>query len=95
LPYPLRLDREVLPKFAGFAGMTDFKSAGLVVSEFIEQCRKVVSAEEMRLAYVAFTRAKHLLIVTSGDGEKALTESSLRSVRETITLDCPSWVILT
>ena len=77
LPYPLRLDREVLPKFAGFAGMTDFKSAGLVVSEFIEQCRKVVSAEEMRLAYVAFTRAKHLLIVTSGDGEKALTESSL------------------
>ncbi len=57
LPYPLRGDRRDLPELRGWTkpDLDDFTAAS----------RAHESTEELRLGYVAFTRAKHLLVVSS------------------------------
>ena len=57
LPYPLRGDAADLPRWPGP------DAAGLKV--FAEQSRAHERQEELRLGYVAFTRARHLLSVSS------------------------------
>ncbi|MFC0629067.1 UvrD-helicase domain-containing protein [Kribbella deserti] len=56
LPWPLRGDADTLPD------IHDLSNAGL--KEFTEACKEVNSLEERRLGYVAFTRAKEILIAT-------------------------------
>jgi DNA helicase-2/ATP-dependent DNA helicase PcrA len=57
LPYPLRGDAADLPQWPGL------DAAGL--KAFTEQSKAHEQQEELRLAYVAFTRARHLLSVSS------------------------------
>ncbi|GAA0621017.1 ATP-dependent helicase [Kribbella sandramycini] len=56
LPWPLRGDADTLPDFH------DLSNAGL--KAFADECKEVNSLEERRLGYVAFTRAKELLVAT-------------------------------
>ena len=57
LPYPLRGDSAALPRLGGLA-KKDFDA-------FVADCRTGDEREERRLAYVALTRAKRLLIASS------------------------------
>ena len=57
LPYPLRGDAADLPQWPGL------DAAGL--KAFAAQSRAHEQQEELRLGYVAFTRARHLLAVSS------------------------------
>ncbi|HSE56407.1 MAG TPA: ATP-dependent DNA helicase [Nocardioidaceae bacterium] len=57
LPYPLRGDARDLPGLAGY-------SAG-ELKAFAADCKEHELQEELRLGYVAFTRARHLLVVSS------------------------------
>ncbi len=63
LPWPLRGDRDSLPA-AEFGRCADQDEAKAVIEGFIEQTREHLTREERRLAYVAFTRARHELIVS-------------------------------
>ncbi|MET7276910.1 ATP-dependent DNA helicase [Kribbella sp. NPDC005582] len=56
LPWPLRGDAATLPDFH------DLSNAGL--KAFSDECKEVNSLEERRLGYVAFTRAKEILVAT-------------------------------
>jgi DNA helicase II / ATP-dependent DNA helicase PcrA len=57
LPYPLRGDERDLPKLSGFSA-ADLKA-------FAEDSKDHERQEELRLGYVALTRAKHELVVSS------------------------------
>jgi len=57
LPTPLRGDRRDLPPLCGHD-----KSA---IDDFRERTRQHEATEELRLAYVAFTRARHAVVVSS------------------------------
>jgi DNA helicase-2/ATP-dependent DNA helicase PcrA len=57
LPYPLRGDARDLPALRGYS-CADLK-------DFALRCKAHELAEELRLGYVAFTRARHLLSVSS------------------------------
>ncbi|WP_329002457.1 ATP-dependent helicase [Kribbella sp. NBC_00709] len=56
LPWPLRGDADTLPD------IHDLSNAGL--KAFADECKEVNALEERRLGYVAFTRAKELLVAT-------------------------------
>ncbi|TCO45470.1 DNA helicase-2/ATP-dependent DNA helicase PcrA [Kribbella antiqua] len=56
LPWPLRGDADTLPDFH------DLSNAGL--KAFADECKDVNALEERRLGYVAFTRAKEILVAT-------------------------------
>jgi DNA helicase-2/ATP-dependent DNA helicase PcrA len=56
LPWPLRGDADTLPE------IHDLTNAGL--KAFADECKEVNALEERRLGYVAFTRAKDLLVAT-------------------------------
>ncbi len=56
LPWPLRGDADTLPD------IHDLSNAGL--KAFADECKDVNALEERRLGYVAFTRAKELLVAT-------------------------------
>jgi DNA helicase-2/ATP-dependent DNA helicase PcrA len=56
LPWPLRGDADTLPE------VRDLSNAGL--KTFTEECKEVNALEERRLGYVAFTRAKEILVAT-------------------------------
>ncbi|HEY3563110.1 MAG TPA: ATP-dependent DNA helicase [Kribbella sp.] len=56
LPWPLRGDADTLPD------IHDLTNAGLKV--FADECKDMNALEERRLGYVAFTRAKELLVAT-------------------------------
>ncbi|RZU18656.1 DNA helicase-2/ATP-dependent DNA helicase PcrA [Kribbella rubisoli] len=56
LPWPLRGDADTLPD------IHDLSNAGL--KTFADECKDVNALEERRLGYVAFTRAKELLVAT-------------------------------
>ena len=58
LPWPLRQDRASLPSGPDWAG--DEK-----LTEFADSCANHIRAEEDRLAYVAFTRAREQIIASS------------------------------
>ncbi|MFF0264250.1 UvrD-helicase domain-containing protein [Kribbella sp. NPDC004536] len=56
LPWPLRGDADTLPD------IHDLTNAGLKV--FADECKDLNALEERRLGYVAFTRAKEMLVAT-------------------------------
>ena len=66
IPFSLRGDRDELPRFS-VAGMTEKKQAEDAIDAFSKACaNQIKRREEIRLAYVAVTRAKtHLLCTTS------------------------------
>ncbi|HEX2316374.1 MAG TPA: ATP-dependent DNA helicase [Thermomonospora sp.] len=78
LPFPLRGDRADLPVLRGLAKED--------LAEFDEACAQRDLREERRLAYVAVTRASHLLIATGywwGSATRALGPSPfLEEIRE-------------
>ncbi|WP_217617153.1 ATP-dependent DNA helicase [Cellulomonas sp. GbtcB1] len=70
LPYPLRGDRHDLPDLA-YAGAADPKDLEERRKQFLLDAGDHQVAEERRLAYVAFTRARAALLLTGawwGDG---------------------------
>lgn len=72
LPFTLRADSHRLPHF-DVSQTSDTHEVGQIVDEFEVLCNARKSDEERRLAYVAFTRAKtHLVLTTSWwhDGQK-------------------------
>lgn len=77
LPYPLRGDRAGLPHWPveGASTQVDLAAA---LDDFREACGEHDVAEERRLAYVAVTRARRLLLLTGaqwGDGSRPRTPS--------------------
>ncbi|MGH8824068.1 MAG: ATP-dependent helicase [Jiangellaceae bacterium] len=85
LPYPLRGDAAALPVF-GLDGACDQQEARDAVRRFAEECGRAGRLEERRLAYVAATRARRLLVCTGhrwGDGKLARVASAfLAEIRE-------------
>ncbi|HEY7223535.1 MAG TPA: UvrD-helicase domain-containing protein [Micromonosporaceae bacterium] len=61
LPFPLRGDSAGLPAL-GIDGATDAKAVQTAVARFDEAWREHQEREERRLAYVAVTRPRHLLL---------------------------------
>jgi DNA helicase II / ATP-dependent DNA helicase PcrA len=63
LPYPLRGDGSDLPVF-DVVTPRDQKGLDDARKEFVEACKERAVREERRLAYVATTRARHLLLAS-------------------------------
>jgi DNA helicase-2/ATP-dependent DNA helicase PcrA len=61
LPSALRGDEQDLPAF-DLGGATDQAEVEVVRKRFVEECEERGLAEERRLAYVAVTRARHLVL---------------------------------
>ncbi|WP_020575873.1 ATP-dependent DNA helicase [Actinopolymorpha alba] len=61
LPFPLRGDRGALPDLE-VDKAADQKEVKEAVERFVEDCGERARIEERRLAYVAATRARHLLV---------------------------------
>ena len=79
IPFALRGDANQLPLFT-WGGVTSNADAGKAIRAFKDQCNTFKEQEEIRLGYVAMTRAKsHLICTTSWwrDGEKAVAPSSI------------------
>jgi DNA helicase-2/ATP-dependent DNA helicase PcrA len=71
LPYPLRGDAATLPRLR-LSDARDQRDARDAVAQFAADCGRAGRLEERRLAYVAATRAKRLLVCTGfrwGDGK--------------------------
>ena len=85
LPYPLRGDLAALPVF-GLDGARDQQDARDAVRHFVQECGRAGRLEERRLAYVAATRARGLLVCSGylwGDGKLARVPSAfLTEIRE-------------
>ena len=85
LPYPLRGDVAALPTF-GLDGARDQQEARDAVRHFVQECGRAGRLEERRLAYVAATRARDLLVCTGyrwGDVKLARVPSALlKEIRE-------------
>lgn len=80
IPFALRADADELPVFS-LEGVTKNSEASKVIKAFGVECvEKIKMREEMRLAYVAVTRAiSHLLCTTSWwrDGTKPVAPSEI------------------
>lgn len=80
IPFELRGDAQELPDFS-WNGITKNSEAAKAIKEFGAACvDQIKMREEMRLAYVAVTRARtHLLCTTSWwrDGAKAVAPSNI------------------
>ena len=80
IPFSLRGDKDELPKFS-LEGITKNSDAAKTIKEFGSRCvENIKMREEMRLAYVAVTRAKsHLICTTSRwrDGSKPVEPSEI------------------
>lgn len=63
LPYPLRADADALPHF-DWEQAESQKELKQLLGDFRTQVKDHLYSEQGRLAYVAFTRAKHLLVLT-------------------------------
>jgi DNA helicase-2/ATP-dependent DNA helicase PcrA len=86
LPFPLRGDADGLPRF-NFGAAVDQKEVNAALGAFIEQWRAHDEREERRLAYVAVTRPRRLLLCSGfwwGEGVKKARGPSvfLNEVRE-------------
>ncbi len=93
LPTPLRGDRADLPTF-GLAGAANRKELDTALKRHNEQVGARHAAEERRLAYVALTRARHILLASAyvWDGTKTPRPASpfLLEVRDQAVID--EWV---
>ncbi|WP_334172542.1 ATP-dependent DNA helicase [Sinomonas sp.] len=78
LPWPLRGDRHELPQWD--ADHPDLKGCLEAEKAFAEDASEHAEREERRLAYVAFTRAKELLVVTGSAWSASRTKPSGPSV---------------
>lgn len=79
IPFPLRADGDELPYFT-LGAATKNSEAGKAIKAYGAECNTAKLREELRLGYVAFTRAKtHLLTTTSWwrDGSKMREPSSI------------------
>jgi DNA helicase-2/ATP-dependent DNA helicase PcrA len=79
LPFPLRGDASGLPELR-LAAATDAKGVQTAVTEFDQAWREHQEREERRLAYVAVTRPRHLLLCSGfrwGDGLTKPREASV------------------
>jgi DNA helicase-2/ATP-dependent DNA helicase PcrA len=79
LPFPLRGDAGGLPELR-LAAATDAKGVQTAVTEFDQAWREHQEREERRLAYVAVTRPRHLLLCSGfrwGDGLTKPREASV------------------
>ncbi len=80
VPFALRGDAHELPYFT-LDGITKNSDASKVIKAFASECvDKIKMREEMRLAYVAVTRARtHLICTTSWwrDGSKSVSPSNI------------------
>jgi len=79
IPFALRGDAGQLPIFT-WGGVTSNADAGKAIRTFKDQCNVFKEQEEIRLGYVAMTRAKsHLICTTSWwrDGQKSVIPSSI------------------
>jgi DNA helicase-2/ATP-dependent DNA helicase PcrA len=63
LPFPLRGDASELPSLH-LRGAADQRAADRAIREFRDACRDRAREEEWRLAYVAATRAREMLVCT-------------------------------
>ena len=63
VPFPLRGDRDGLPHWR-FEGAMSHQELEARLEQFTDQCARHEIAEERRLAYVAFTRARGRLLLT-------------------------------
>ncbi len=64
VPYELRGDADGLPQF-GWAQAGDLADLRRLLDEFVAEAGRHGIAEERRLAYVAFTRARHELLLSA------------------------------
>jgi DNA helicase II / ATP-dependent DNA helicase PcrA len=71
LPYPLRGDALDLPAF-DVASVGDLRELEMHRREFVEACQERGGREERRLAYVAATRARHLLLCSGYHWDEAI-----------------------
>ncbi|WP_082043542.1 ATP-dependent helicase [Mobilicoccus massiliensis] len=72
IPYDLRGDRDGLPRLP-WQGVDDLTELAKAIGEFSAEGGRHALEEERRLAYVAFTRARHRLLLSASvwlDGEK-------------------------
>jgi DNA helicase II / ATP-dependent DNA helicase PcrA len=79
IPFALRGDGDELPVFS-LAQCTKDSEAGKVIAAYAKSCSAIKKQEEIRLGYVAVTRARtHLLCTTSWwrDGAKSVDPSEL------------------
>lgn len=79
IPFSLRGDRDQLPGF-DFENLQDFSDLTKIKENFDGSCRSRNYIEELRLGYVAFTRARHSLFISYPqfkDGPKSEGASEL------------------
>ena len=79
IPFSLRGDRHELPEFS-FGTASKNSEAGKAIEAYGKICNQIKLREEIRLGYVAFTRARtHLIATTSWwrDGTKMTEPSSI------------------
>jgi DNA helicase-2/ATP-dependent DNA helicase PcrA len=89
IPFALRGDGEQLPQFS-WGGVTTNSDAGKRIKAFKEECSVFKAQEEIRLGYVAMTRAKtHLLCTASWwrDGKLKVEQSSIFEQAQLIASD--------
>jgi DNA helicase-2/ATP-dependent DNA helicase PcrA len=79
LPFPLRGDQDGLPML-NLAGAGDARAVRTAVEDFDEAWRAHQEREERRLAYVAVTRPRHLLLCTGFRWGNGLSEPRLPSI---------------
>lgn len=64
IPFPLRGDLQALPTSPDYRNCTNKDETQTILGNFNDECKAHVEAEEYRLGYVAFTRAKHVLLAS-------------------------------
>ncbi|CAB4906036.1 unannotated protein [freshwater metagenome] len=71
IPFPLRGDLQALPLSPDYRNCVNRDETKAILGSFSDECKAHVESEEYRLGYVAFTRAKHVLLA-SGYSDPAL-----------------------
>lgn len=100
LPYPLRGDRDRLPVLSGWSGAAAgggfTASVSSVTEDFRKQCKQQDAWEEARLAYVALTRAKQVLVASghwwSRTGSQKKPSPYLETIRDVPGVVEVTWV---